>query len=337
MESFKPIIAKIAAGSKLSLDESVLAFDSMLSGDVTPSQMGAFLMGLRVRGESVEEIAGAVTAMRRRMVRVTAPPGAIDIVGTGGDNSGSYNVSTLAALIVAACGVPVAKHGNRAASSKAGAADTLAALGVKTGVGPDVVEKCLAKANIGFMMAPAHHAAMRHVGPTRVELGTRTIFNLLGPLANPAGVKRQVIGVFSGAWLEPMAEVLRSLGSERVWVAHGEDGLDEITTTGVTRIVELKDGKIGAFTLSPEDAGLKRSQGAELKGGDAQHNAAALRAVLEGARNAFRDIGVLSAAAALVVAGEAEHVAAGAVRAQAALDSGAALGTLEKLVAASNA
>ena len=309
----------------------------MLSGDVTPSQMGAFLMGLRVRGESVEEIAGAVTAMRSRMLRVTAPPGAIDIVGTGGDNSGSYNVSTLAAFIVAACGVPVAKHGNRAASSKAGAADTLAALGVKTGVAPDVVEKCLAHANIGFMMAPAHHAAMRHVGPTRVELGTRTIFNLLGPLANPAGVKRQVIGVFSAAWLEPMAEVLKSLGSERVWIAHGEDGLDEITTTGVTRIVELKDGKISAFTVSPEDAGLKRAQGAELKGGDAQHNAAALRAVLEGARNAFRDIGVLSAAAALVVAGKADNVAAGAVRAQAALDSGAALSALEKLVAASNA
>ena len=337
MDAFKPIIAKIAAGSKLSLDEAVLAFDSMLSGDVTPSQMGAFLMGLRVRGESVEEIAGAVTAMRSRMVRVTAPPDAIDIVGTGGDNSGSYNVSTLAAFIAAACGVPVAKHGNRAASSKAGAADTLAALGVKTGVTPEIVEKCLAEANIGFMMAPANHAAMRNVGPTRVELGTRTIFNLLGPLANPAGVKRQVIGVFSAAWLEPMAEVLKSLGSERVWIAHGEDGLDEITTTGVTRIVELKDGKISAFTVSPEDAGLKRAHGSELKGGDPQHNAAALCAVLEGARNAFRDIGVLSAAAALVVAGKADNIAAGAARAHAALDSGAALGTLKKLVAASNA
>jgi len=266
-----------------------------------------------------------------------APEGAIDIVGTGGDNSGSYNVSTLAAFIVAACGVPVAKHGNRAASSKAGTADTLAALGVKIGIAPEAVERCIAEAKFGFMMAPAHHAAMRHVGPTRVELGTRTIFNLLGPLSNPAGVRRQMIGVFSAAWQEPMAQVLRSLGSERVWIAHGEDGLDEITTTGPTQIVELNGGKISSFVIAPEEVGLKRAAPEALRGGDAAHNAAALRAVLDGARNAYRDIAAFNAAAGLVVAGAAPDLRSGVERAQEALDTGAARGALDKLVAASNA
>jgi len=337
MESFKPIIAKVAAGATLTREEAVAAFDAMLSGDVTPSQMGGFLLALRVRGESVDEIAGAVTAMRSRMVRVSAPDGAIDIVGTGGDNSGSYNVSTLAAFIVAACGVPVAKHGNRAASSKAGTADTLVALGVKIGIAPEAIERCIAEAKFGFMMAPAHHAAMRHVGPTRVELGTRTIFNLLGPLSNPAGVKRQMIGVFSAAWQEPMAQVLRSLGSERVWIAHGEDGLDEITTTGPTHVVELNGGKISSFTIVPEDVGLERAAPEALKGGDAAHNALALRAVLDGARNAYRDIAALNAAAGLVVAGAASDLRSGVERAHMALDTGAARGALDKLVAASNA
>ena len=239
MEAFKPLIAKVATGAALSRQEAATALDSMLSGEVTPSQMGAFLMALRVRGESVEEITGAVSAMREKMLRVNAPADAIDIVGTGGDGSGSLNVSTLASIITAACGVPVAKHGNRAASSRSGAADTLTALGVKIGLAPDAVERCIEEAGIGFMMAPTHHAAMRHVGSTRVELGTRTIFNLLGPLSNPAGVTRQLIGVFSAVWLEPMAEVLRNLGSGRVWITHGLDGLDEITTTGPTKVVEL--------------------------------------------------------------------------------------------------
>src|ERR1700691_4550196 len=244
MESFKPLIAKVAAGAQLTRAEAAAAFESMLSGDATPAQIGGFLMALRVRGEAVEEITGAVTAMRAKMLRVDAPDAAIDIVGTGGDGSGSYNVSTLAALIVAACGVPVAKHGNRAISSKSGAADTLGALGVKIGVAPEVIERCVREAGIGFMMATTHHASMRHVGAARVELGTRTIFNLLGPLSNPAGVKRQVIGVFSAAWLEPMAKVLRNHGSERVWLCHGGDGLDEITTTAPTEIVELREGEI---------------------------------------------------------------------------------------------
>lgn len=336
MEAFKPLIAKVAAGAELSRAEASDAFEAMLSGDVTPAQIGGFLMGLRVRGESVEEITGAVSAMRARMLRVKAPEDALDIVGTGGDGSGSYNVSTLAAIIVAACGVPVAKHGNRAASSKSGASDVLGALGVKIGLAPEGVERCLAGANVGFMMAPTHHAAMRHVGAARVELGTRTIFNLLGPLSNPAGVRRQLLGVFSAAWLEPLAKVLRNLGSERVWLVHGADGLDEITTTAATEVVELNDGQIRTFTISPEDAGLPRAAPADLKGGDPAHNAEALRAVLAGARNPYRDIAVLNAAAALVVAGHAADLREGATLAALALDAGAAAATLAKLVQISN-
>ena len=337
MESFKPLIAKVAAGAALTRAEAAGAFDMMLSGEVTPSQMGAFLMALRVRGENVDEITGAVQAMRAKMLPVKAPAEAIDIVGTGGDNSGSYNVSTIAALIVAACGVPVAKHGNRAASSKAGAADTLTALGVKIGLQPDGVERCIAEAGVGFMMAPSHHAAMRHVGPTRVELGTRTIFNLLGPLSNPAGVKRQVIGVFSAVWLEPMAEVLRNLGSQRVWIAHGSDGLDEITTTGPTKVVELKDGAIRAFEITPEDAGLMRGKREALKGGEPAENAAALRGVLDGEVNAYRDIALLNASAALIVAEKAASLKEGVALAEAAIASGAARQTLDRLISASNA
>jgi len=337
MESFKPLIAKVAAGSQLSRADAAAAFDAILSGEVTPSQLGGFLIALRVRGETVEEITGAVTAMRAKMLPVVAPPDAVDVVGTGGDGSGSYNVSTLAALIVAACGVPVAKHGNRAASSKSGTADTLAALGVKIGVAPALVERCIQEAGIGFMLATTHHAAMRHVGPTRAELGTRTIFNLLGPLANPAGVKRQLIGVFSAAWLLPMAEVLRNLGSERVWITHGADGLDEMSTTGTTKIVELKDGAIRAFEVAPEDVGLTRVDLAELKGGDAAHNAQALRAVLGGARNAYAEIAMLNAAGALVVAGKTRELAEGVAMAGDALASGAAKGVLDRLVDVSNA
>jgi anthranilate phosphoribosyltransferase len=337
MESFKPLIAKVAAGAALSRAEAVTAFDSILSGEVTPSQMGGFLMALRVRGETVDEITGAVTAMRSKMLTVKAPEAAVDIVGTGGDSSGSYNVSTLASIVVAACGVPVAKHGNRAASSRSGAADTLTALGVKIGLAPEIVERCVREAGIGFMMAPSHHAAMRHVGPTRVELGTRTIFNLLGPLSNPAGVKRQLIGVFSATWLEPMAEVLRNLGSERVWITHGSDGLDEITTTGPTRVVELKGGAIHAFEVTPEEAGVERAEPAALKGGDPAYNAEALRRALSGAPGAYRDIALINAGAALVVAGKAASLRDGVAQGAAAIDSGAARNTLDRLIAVSNA
>jgi anthranilate phosphoribosyltransferase len=337
MDAFKPLLAKVATGAALSRGEAEQAFDMLLSGEVTPSQMGGFLMGLRVRGESVDEITGAVFAMRAKMLPVAAPPGAIDIVGTGGDGHGSYNVSTLASLIVAACGVPVAKHGNRAASSKSGASDVLTALRVRIGVPPAAVEACIAQAGIGFMAAQAHHAAMRHVAATRLELGTRTLFNLLGPLANPAGVKRQLLGVFSAAWLEPLAQVLRNLGSERVWLVHGADGLDEVSTTGPTFVTALEEGNIRSFEVTPEEAGLKRVSLSDLKGGDAAHNAAALTAVLAGAKTPYRDIAVLNAAAALIVAGKAADLAAGAALAAEAIDEGHAADVLGRLIKASNA
>ena len=336
MDGFKPLLGKLATGAALTRAEAEAAFDHLLSGEVTPAQTGAFLMGLRVRGETVDEITGAVAAMRSKMLAVRAPEGAVDVVGTGGDGSGSYNVSTLASIIVAACGVPVAKHGNRAASSRSGSSDVLAALGVRVGGPPAAVERCLAQAGIGFMMAGAHHAAMRHVGAARVELGTRTIFNLLGPLSNPAGVRRQLLGVFSRAWLEPLAEVLRNLGSRRVWVVHGSDGLDEMTTTGPTSVAELSDGAVRLFEVSPEDAGLPRAAASALRGGDPAHNAAALRAVLAGARTAYRDVALLNAAGALVVAGRAEGLREGAELAARALDEGRAADTLARLVAASN-
>ena len=336
MDHFKPIIAKVATGSPLTREEAEKAFDQILSGEATLAQMGAFLMALRVRGETVEEIAGAVTAMRAKMLRVKAPADAIDIVGTGGDNSGSWNVSTLASILTAATGVKVAKHGNRAASSKSGAADVLTALGVKVGIDPAGIERCIKDAGVGFMFAPAHHSSMRHVAPVRVELGTRTIFNLLGPLSNPAGVKKQVIGVFSESWMKPIAETLNRLGSTDVWVVHGSDGLDEITTTGETKVVALKNGQISSFTITPEDAGLTRAKPEDLKGGDGDHNAKALLAVLDGERTAYRDIAVLNAAAALVMAERANNLDEAARIVEAAIDDGRAKKVLETLVKASN-
>ena len=336
MENFKPLLGKVATGAALTRSEAESAFHDMLSGEVTPAQIGGFLMALRVRGETVEEITGAVTAMRAKMVRVQAPPGAIDVVGTGGDGAGTYNVSTLASLIVAACGVSVAKHGNRAASSRSGASDVLTALGVRIGIPAEAVTRCIVEAGIGFMMAQTHHAAMRHVGAARTELGTRTIFNLLGPLSNPAGVRRQLLGVFSAAWLTPVADVLRNLGSERVWVVHGSDGLDELTTTGPSRVVELLDGTLREFEVTPEEAGLPRASLADLKGGDPAHNAAALRAVVAGATGPYRDIAVFNAAATLVVSGTAADLREGAVLAAQALDSGAVGATLSRLVDVSN-
>ena len=336
MDAFKPLLGKIATGAALTRAEAELAFDHILSGEVTPAQVGGFLMGLRVRGETVDEITGAVAAMRAKMLPVRLRGGAIDIVGTGGDGSGSYNVSTLASIIVAACGVKVAKHGNRAASSRSGSSDVLTALGVKIGLAPDLVRRCVEEANIGFMMAQTHHAAMRHVGAARVELGTRTIFNLLGPLSNPAGVERQLLGVFSRAWLEPLAQVLLNLGSRRVWVVHGSDGLDEMTTTGPTSVVALDAGKLSRFDVTPEDAGLARASPADLKGGDPAHNAAALRAVLAGEKTPYRDIALLNAAGALVVADRATDLRAAATIAARALDDGHAAATLDRLIAVSN-
>src|ERR1043166_2995141 len=260
MDEFKTLIGKVATGATLTREEAANAFDRMMSGEATPSQMGGLLMGLRLRGETVDEITGAVTTMRAKMQRVAAPPDAIDVVGTGGDASGSFNISTCAAFIVAGAGIPVAKHGNRALSSKSGAADVLQALGVKIELTADQVGACIRDAGIGFMFAPAHHPAMKNVGPTRVELGTRTIFNLLGPLSNPAGVRRQMVGVFSRQWVEPMAQVLKNLGSESIWVVHGSDGLDEITISGPTYVAALENGAVRTFEIAPEDVGLARAR-----------------------------------------------------------------------------
>lgn len=323
MDDLKPFIAKAAAGQSLTRDEARAAFDVMMTGNATPSQIGGFLMALRVRGETIDEITGAVTVMREKMTPVRAPAEAIDIVGTGGDNSGSYNVSTCAAFVACGAGAIIAKHGNRSLSSKSGSAEALAELGFDIEARPETIANAISAGGLGFMFAPMHHAAMRHVGPTRVELGTRTIFNLLGPLSNPAGVKRQVVGVFAPEWVEPLAHVLKALGSERVWVVYG-DGLDELTTSGETNVAELRDGAVSTFKLTPEDVGLTRVSIDDLKGGDPKANAAALREVLDGAKNAYRDIACLNAAAGLVVAGLAADLRDGIEKAQASIDSGRA-------------
>ena len=336
MDDFKSLIAKVATGATLSRHEAVSAFDSMMSGEATPSQMGGLLMALRVRGETVEEITGAVSAMRAKMLRVKAPPEAIDVVGTGGDGSGSVNVSTCASFIVAGAGVPVAKHGNRALSSRSGSADVLSSLGVKIDISPEHVGRCVEEAGIGFMFAPAHHPAMKNVGPTRVELATRTIFNLLGPLSNPAGVTRQMVGVFSKQWVQPLAQVLKNLGSESVWVVHGSDGLDEITLTGPTFVAALEKGNIRSFEVTPEQAGLKCVAGEMLKGADAHANAIALKSVLDGMPSPYRDVALLNAAAALIVAGHAKDLKEGVALGTKSIESGAAASRLKHLVAVSN-
>jgi anthranilate phosphoribosyltransferase len=337
MDRFRALIGKVATGATLTRDEAAHAFDKMMSGEATPSQMGALLMGLRLRGETVDEITGAVATMRAKMLPVQAPAGAIDVVGTGGDAAGSYNISTCAAFIVAGAGVPVAKHGNRALSSKSGAADVLSALGVRIDLAPGEIARCIREAGIGFMFAPAHHPAMKHVGPTRVELGTRTIFNLLGPLSNPAGVKRQMVGVFARPWIEPLAAVLGALGSERAIVVHGSDGLDEITTSGPTFVAELSGGKVKSYEIKPEDVGLARAKSEDLKGGDAEVNAAALRAVLGAQPGPFRDVALLNAAAALLVADKAKTLKEGLELAQKSVDTGAAQKRLDRLIQISNA
>lgn len=336
MTDFKSLIAKVADGHALNETDAEAAFNAMMSGDATPGQIGGFLMALRVRGETVDEITAGARVMRAKAVQVPAPEGAIDTCGTGGDASGTYNISTAASFAVAACGVPVAKHGNKALSSKSGSAEVLEKLGVKLDIPPAQIRRCIDEAGIGFMFAPAHHSAMKHVGPTRAELGTRTIFNLLGPLSNPAGTKFQVIGVFAKKWVEPLAHVLNKLGSERVWVVHGSDGLDELTTTGVSHVAELKDGKVTTFDVAPEDVGLTRADPAALKGGDPDENKAALLRLLDGEEGAYRDIVALNAGAALVVAGKAATLSEGVAMAGEAIASGKAKQALDRLVAVSN-
>ena len=335
MGDLKALLGRVAGGETLSEDEAETAFDAMMSGNATPAQMGAFLMALRVRGETVAEITGAVRAMRAKALRIDAPPGAFDTAGTGGDGSGTFNISTATAIVLAGAGVPMAKHGNRNLSSHCGSADVLAALGVNIDADMALVKRSLWEAGMCFLMAPRHHSAMRHVGPTRVELGTRTIFNLLGPLSNPAGAERQLVGVFAPQWLRPMAEVLGKLGSKRAWVVHGS-GLDELTTTGISQVASLENGKVTNLEVTPEEFGLKRVTIADLKGGDPAGNAATMRALLGGATGAIRDIVLLNSGAGLHLAGKAADLREGIALAARTIDSGAARRTLDKMMVITN-
>ena len=331
----RPTLARVAAGPRLSEAEAEAAFEIIMSGNATASQMGGLLLAMRVRGETVDEITGAARIMRSKALAIKAPPGAVDTCGTGGDGTGTFNVSTATALVLAGAGVPVAKHGNRALSSKAGSADVLTALGVNIDCDMAVVQRCLDEIGIGFLMAPRHHSATRHVGPTRVELATRTIFNLLGPLSNPAGATRQLVGVFAPEWVVPMAEVLGRLGAEHVWVVHGS-GMDELTTAGVSTVAAYKDGAVRSFEVTPEDAGLPRAPLDALKGGEPAHNATLMRSVLGGEKGPLRDITLLNSAAGLIVAGRAGDLRAGAALAAESIDAGKAAAVLARLVAETN-
>lgn len=334
---FPVLLKRVAAGKTLDAEASAAAFTQIMAGQVGEAQMAGFLTALALRKPTVEEITGAVTAMRDAMKRLNAPVGAIDLVGTGGDGHSTLNISSAACFVTAACGVPVAKHGNRNMSSKTGAADVLEALGVKVDVPPEVAERCVAEAGVCFLFAQGYHPAMRHVTPVRKALGFRTIFNLLGPLSNPAGVKRQLLGVYALEWLEPVAHVLASHGAEKAWVAHGADGLDELSISGETHIAVLEHGAVTKMIVAPEDAGLPCHPLSAVKGGEALENAAALSRLLDGEKGAYRDIVLLNSAAALIVADKAKTLRDGAVLAAEAIDSGAAKAVLAKLVAVSNA
>ncbi len=337
MSELLTVIRRIALGETLTAEQAREAFGMLIDGEASLPQLGGLLMALCVRGETVEEITGAARAMRDRITPIEAPATALDTCGTGGDNANTFNISTACAFVVAGCGVPVAKHGNRAVSSRCGAADVLEALGVNLDMPPSLAAAALREANIVFLFAPRHHDVLRHVGQARRELGTRTIFNLLGPLCNPAQVRTQVVGVYALRWLTPIAEVLRGLGAERAWVVHGADGLDELTTTTHSEVAELcADGRIARFRVTPEEAGLPRAALSDLAGGDARDNAAALLQVLRGARGPYRDIVVLNAAAALVVAGRASSLRAGAEIASSSIECGAASASLQGLVRFTN-
>jgi anthranilate phosphoribosyltransferase len=330
---FRPYFEKVADGGRLTEDEAADAFNAIMEGGVPEAQLAGFLVGMRSRGETVDEITGAVRAMRGHMRRIAAPAGAVDVVGTGGDAKGTYNVSTATAFVVAGAGVPVAKHGNRAVSSKSGAADVLQELGVDLTMTPEQAERCLAEAGITFLFAPTYHSAMRHAAPVRQALKLRTIFNLLGPLSNPAGTKRQLIGVFSNHWLEPLAEVMQRLGAEHVWVMHGASGLDELSTTGPSQVVELKHGKLRSFEVNPEDIGIPHITLDGLLCGAPEHSATSIQALLGGQKGPFRDIVLLNAAAAFIIAGKAETLGQGAELAASSIDEGKAAGALERLIA----
>ena len=336
MSDFRPYLALAASGAPLSAEEMRGAMDAILSGAASDVEIAGFVMALRARGETVEEIAAAAAAMRDKALSVEAPADAVDTCGTGGDGAGTFNISTAAALIVAGCGVPVAKHGNRAASSKSGSSEVLAALGVKLDIPPALISRCIAEARLGFMFAALHHRALGHAAAARKALGVRTLFNVLGPLSNPARAKRQVMGVFSRDLVRPIADVMPRLGVEAAWVVHGSDGLDELTVTGPSHVAALKNGAVEEFEVTPEDAGLNRAAPDDLKGGGPEENADAIRRLLAGEPGPFRDIAVLNAAAALVVADKAGDLDAAARMAEAAVDDGAASRALDRLVEISN-
>lgn len=336
MGEFRVYLERAVSGKPLTQQEAAQAFDLMMEGGVSQVHMAGFLMALRARGETVDELTGAVTAMRSRMLTVNSPDDVVDVVGTGGDGRGTYNISTCAAFIAAGAGARVAKHGNRSASSRSGAADVLEALGVNISMAPATAGRAIREAGVSFLFAPVYHSAMKHVAPVRRELGVRSLFNLLGPLSNPAGARRQVVGVFAREWLIPFAEALRRLGSAHAWAVYSFDGFDELTTTGPAWVVELKDGRIREFEVGPDSAGLPTARVEDLTGGDAQANAAAIRAVLAGEPGAFRDVAVLNAAAALVVAGAARGLDEGAEQAARAIDSGRAAAALDSLISISN-
>lgn len=332
----KTALNRLAARQDLTGAEMREVMTIIMSGEATPSQIGAFLMGMRVKGETAGEIAAAVSILREKMVRVEAPGHAVDIVGTGGDGAETLNISTAACFVVAATGTPVAKHGNRAVSSKSGASDVLSALGIRLDLAPEAISRCINEAGIGFMFAPAHHPAMKHVGPARAEMGVRTLFNLLGPQSNPAGVRRYLLGVYDRRWVEPVAAALQANRAVAAWVVHGADGLDELSTTGPSFVAQIKGGDLRSFEVTPEDAGLKRGRLEDLKGGDPAQNAAALRALLDGYHSPYRDVVLLNAAAALVVADRAEDLRTGVRIAAEAIDTGRAKATLDTLVSVSN-
>jgi len=332
----KPALEKLSTGADLSQQDMGAAMDVIMNGEASQAQIAAFLMGLRIKGETAGEIAAAVAILRHKMVPVKAPDNAIDIVGTGGDGMGSYNISTASAIVVAAAGIPVAKHGNKALSSKSGSSEALEALGVKLDLAPNDISRCINEANIGFMFAPNHHPAMRHVGPVRADMGVRTMFNLLGPQSNPAGVKHYLLGVYAREWVEVVAAALLTNGAVSAWVVYGSDGLDEITTTGPTFVCAIENGALRSFEISPKDAGLALAQPKDLVGGDPEHNARAITALFDGEQSAYRDIVLINAGAALLIAGKANDLRSGVEMASELIDSGKASQTLKTLVAVSN-
>lgn len=329
--TIQDILTTLAKGEDLPREDAEKAFQIIMNGGATPAQIGAFLIGLRIKGETVDEITAGAHILRSKAATLSAAENAIDTCGTGGDMKYTLNISTAVAIVVAGCGVPVAKHGNRSISSASGSSDVLKSLGVNITADAETSERALKECNLCFMMAPLYHKAVRHVADVRVELGLRTIFNLLGPLANPAGTKRQIVGVYDRKWCAPLAHVLQNLGATHAWVVSGDDGMDEITTTTTSHIVELKDGTIREFSLDPADYGIEYITEMDLRGEDGEYNAKAMSKLLSGEKGAYRDIVLLNSAAALIIAGKCDSIEDGLLLAAKSIDSRKAIQTLGAL------